>query len=795
MQSNTYILLSRICLALLLLSWLFTGCGNEPGGSGDKAADLTAGSGGKGSTQALETNHTYVGKAVCSGCHPKEAKLYSNSQHDLAMQTAGEETVLGDFNNATFNYNQITSTFYRRNEKYLVTTDGPDGKPEDFEIKYTFGVTPLQQYLIELPGGRSQALSIAWDSRKQQTGGQHWFHLYPNEKIDYRDELHWTGINQNWNYMCAGCHSTGFKKNYDADSNSYHSSWAEIDVSCEACHGPGSRHVELATGTSPDALSKIPGQGLLVDFNKALAGKWIFSEQAPIASLDATRNNDVLIDICARCHSRRTTIDSRAPVNRPLYDTHVISLLEQGLYYPDGQVNGEVYVYGSFIQSKMYAAGVSCNDCHDPHSSRLRLEGNALCLQCHKAEVYDTQKHHFHTPGTAASKCSACHMPAKKFMQIDTRYDHSFRVPRPDLSVKLGTPNTCNQCHTDRSPQWAADSLLRWYGKDVFKFQFGEALSAARRGDAGAQGLLTRVIEDHTLPAIARATAMETLGAYLNPDNIHVALEGLASGSALIRSASLNALASLDINDRFRYMHDLLADPVKSVRINAARLLAPFWSQNLPIHQKRRLDNAISEYIEAQTENIDRAYANVNLGNLYTDSEQFDKALAYYKKAMILEAGYIPAYVNMADLYRLQDRDADAEAVLRQGLDINPRAAVLDHTLGLTLVREKRYDEALTFLANAARLDPGNIRYLVVYAVALNSRGDAAKATDLLMAAYEKQPDNRDLLIYLATLNRDNGDLDKAREFAQRLVKLAPADDRQAAALLESVKEKISVAK
>ena len=790
-----HILTRRKYLALLLLIWLLSGCSNDHGGNDINTGNTAAGSDHKVRTQPAEIPYTYVGKKVCSGCHVKEVKLYTNSQHDLAMQAAGQETVLGNFNNATFTYNKFTSTFFQRNGKYYVTTDGPDGKPEDFEIKYTFGVTPLQQYLIELPGGRLQALSIAWDSREKQAGGQHWFHLYPNEKIDYRDELHWTGINQNWNYMCAGCHSTGIKKNYDPDNNSYHSSWAEVDVSCEACHGPGSRHVALASSRTPDELRKIQGQGLQVEFNKALAGKWTFSANASIASLDAARNNNVLIDICARCHSRRTTIDASAPINRPLYDTHVISLLEPGLYYPDGQVNGEVYVYGSFIQSKMYAAGVSCNDCHDPHSARLRLKGNALCLRCHKAEVYDTQKHYFHTPGTAAARCTACHMPAKKFMQIDTRYDHSFRIPRPDLSVKLGTPNTCNQCHTDRSAKWAADTVMHWYGKNVFKFHYGEALAAARRGDAGAEALLARVLTDHSLPAIARATAMENLGTYLNPDNIHLVLEGLASGNALIRSASLNALAGLDINDRLRYMRDLLADPIKSVRINAARLLAPLWNQNLPMQQKRQLDNAISEYIEAQTENCDRAYANVNLGNLYTDSQQFDKAQAYYKKAIMLEAGYIPAYVNLADLYRLQNRDMDAESILRRGLDVNPRSAVLHHTLGLTLVREKRYDEALPLLADATRLAPDNIHFLVVYAVALNSTGNPAQAIALLTAAYDKHTHNRDLLVYLATLNRDNGDSDKAREYAQRLVKLSPADDHQAAALLDSVKEKSSAYK
>lgn len=783
----------RSSLLLLLLSCTFSGCGNGTGTGAGQTRDTAAAGSPSSDGQPTVIHYAYVGKETCGGCHAEEMKLYRNSHHDQAMQFAGKETILGNFNNASFTYHDITSTFFQRNGKYFITTDGPDGRLEDFEIKYTFGVTPLQQYLVELPGGRLQALSIAWDSRRKKDGGPHWFHLYPDEKIDYQDALHWTGINQNWNYMCAECHTTGFKKNYDPDGNSYHSSRAEIDVSCEACHGPGSRHVELATDLSHEELNKIRGKGLAVNFGEALKGKWVFSGKSPIASLDAPGNNSVLIETCARCHSRRTTIDAGETFNKPLNDAHVISLLEPGLYYPDGQVNGEVYVYGSFIQSKMYAAGVDCIDCHEPHSAQLRLNGNNLCIQCHKAEIYDTTEHHFHKTGTRAAECTACHMPEKKFMRIDTRYDHSFRVPRPDLSIKLGTPNTCNQCHTDQSPMWAADTVLKWYGHDAFKFSFGEALAAAWQGDADAEDLLERVVKDSSVPAIARATAMENLGAYLNPDNIKFVLDGLKSGNALLRSASLNALSGLGINDRFRYMHDLLVDPVKSVRINAARLLAPLQLQDLPQQQKRLQDQAMQEYIDAQMQSSDRAYANVNLGDLYVDTREYEKALIFYKKAMALEAGYIPAYVNMADLYRLQDRDEESETILRHGLDINPRAAALHHALGLTLVRENKYDAALTYLSDAAKLAPDNIRFIVVYAVALNSLGETAKAIDVLTAAFKKHPRNRDLMIYLVTLHRDDGEPDKALGYAERLVRLTSGKDRQAMELLESVKEKIGV--
>src|SRR5262245_5255049 len=188
----------------------------------------------------------FVGAQACAGCHPQEHVRWSASDHARAMQMASEATVLGDFGDRRLSHAAITSTFFRRGGKFMIRTDGPDGKLADFEIKYTFGLRPLQQYLIELPGGRLQALSIAWDARSREAGGQRWFHLYPNERIDFRDELHWTRRQQNWNYMCADCHSTNVRKNYDAAADRYATTWSEINVACEACHGPGSLHVSRA---------------------------------------------------------------------------------------------------------------------------------------------------------------------------------------------------------------------------------------------------------------------------------------------------------------------------------------------------------------------------------------------------------------------------------------------------------------------------------------------------------------------------------------------------------------------
>ena len=735
---------------------------------------------------------SYVGKEACATCHEKEMELYTDSHHDLAMQIAGPDSVLGDFDNTDFEYNGIISTFFRKEDKYYVRTDGPSGILETYQIKYTFGVQPLQQYLIEFSGGRLQALGIAWDSRSRQNGGQRWFHLYPGEQIDYRDALHWTGINQNWNNMCAECHSTDIQKNYDPDTRSYATRWAEIDVSCETCHGPGSIHVQLAQDLTPQEVSKIPAGGLSVDISSTFSRQWIFREGQAIASLAQSGTNDrsgKLIDMCGRCHARRTTIDMNNVFRKSLHDTHIISLLEAGLYQDDGQINDEVYVYGSFVQSRMFQAGVNCDDCHDPHSLRLKREGNDVCLQCHRGEVYDSGEHHFHKPDSSASRCVACHMPAKNFMVIDTRLDHSLRIPRPDLSIRIGTPNACNLCHEDQSPEWALNAISNWYKKPAAGFHYGEAFQAARTGRPGAGRQLLQVINDATLPSIVRATALSSLAAYPNTDNLDTVRQTIASPAPLIRRASLSLLTTLDPRERYRTGSLLLEDPVKSVRIEAARVLAGMVNTRLAQSESGNLHTAINEYIEAQTVNSDRGFAHTNLGNLFSDMQEYDKAEQAYRTALEIEPGFVPAWINLADLYRRINREPEAESVLRSALRTNDSSALLYHALGLSLIRQKKYPDGIRNLERAARTDPDHPQFTLFYAIALNSTGDSRKAIQELEDYNGRSPFNRAVLTTLATINRDTGDIDAALNYARRLVELAP-EDSQSIRLLESLEEK-----
>jgi tetratricopeptide (TPR) repeat protein len=621
-----------------------------------------------------------VGRQACAGCHASEDRLWQGSHHDLAMQEATAATVLGDFGGATLTHFGVTSTFFRRNERFFVHTDGPDGKLHDYPVAYTFGVAPLQQYLVEMPGGRLQVLPLCWDSNNRR-----WFHLYPGEAVPAGDALHWTGPNQTWNYMCADCHSTGLRKGYDAGKNVYQTSWSEIDVSCEACHGAGSRHVTWARGDREDQ-----SKGFEIHLKDPGRGTWIADPQTGFGRRLAPAVKTDEIDTCARCHARSSAAGGLRP-----------ALLDQGLYHADGQIDGEVYEVGSFLQSRMHAKGVTCADCHEPHSLTLRRSGNALCTHCHSAAKLDTPAHHHHK----AAQCVDCHMPEKTYMSVDARRDHSLRVPRPDLSMKIGTPNACNACHTDRSAQWAANAAERWYGSP--KPHWSEAIRAGR---------LAAVADDPEIPAIVRATALSLLRRAPAPDAVPSIERGLRDREPLVRFGAVTASEALDPESRLRLASPLLADPDRSVRIEAARVLIGTSAPGL--------EPALAEFRAAQQENADRPEGRLNLGWLAAARGDLAGAEAFYRGALKLDPGYLPAFVNLADLYREQGREAEGEALLRQALRAvsdNADGASLHHALGLLLVRTGRLDAALPELARAVELAPGEARYAYVYEVAIQS--------------------------------------------------------------------------
>jgi hypothetical protein len=370
----------------------------------------------------------YVGREACVQCHAVQHEDWQGSHHDLAMQAIAEAEVLGDFDNQSFTDHGTTTTFFRRGEEYWVRSDGPDGTLQEYQVLYTFGVEPLQQYLVQFPQGHLQALNVVWDARAAAEGGQRWVHLYDSSKelISHQHPFHWTGLFQNWNTSCAECHSTDVRRNYAEDTQSYRTSWHEVDVSCESCHGPGSSHVAWAQDQS---RRDEPRRGLTND----LSGRTGWQRNPATGSVHPKAFDPNLPELhtCAPCHSRRGQLLEGQPAGTSLHDHMQLSLLDEHLYFADGSIQDEVFVFGSFLQSKMYHAGVRCTDCHNAHTLETRLPGAMVCAQCHDPEVFAVPSHHHHAIDSAGASCLDCHMPARTYMAVDDRRDHAFSIPRP----------------------------------------------------------------------------------------------------------------------------------------------------------------------------------------------------------------------------------------------------------------------------------------------------------------------------------------------------------------------------
>jgi len=684
---------------------------------------------------------TMVDEQQCQGCHQAQVKDWQGSHHQLAMQAATPQTVPADFNDVSFKSEGETTRFFRRGEEFWVNTPGTDGKAADFKVAYTFGIAPLQQYLIEVGDGRLQALGVAWDTEKNR-----WFHLYPGQGVNFKNPLHWSKPSQNANFMCVECHTTGYKRNFDAAKNTFDSQWNSLGVGCQACHGPASNHVQWAAKKG-DLLHA----GFAVD----------------LKDKDAT----VEIETCARCHARRAPLGDGYTVGKRLMDDYLPSVLTRELYALDGKIKDEVFEHGSFAQSKMADKGVRCSDCHNPHSAELKAPGNGVCLQCHntagktavstvdgrglQAKNYDSPEHTRHNAGEPGSFCVDCHMPGKFYMGNDLRHDHSFSIPRPGDKVSEQF-----KLWNSSEPEHAA--------------RYEESMALIRGGQPGAAQALYEQLARNNLPAIRRATLLAELPNYPSEQALKLATKDLSNPAPQVRESAVRAVSAfLPPTERVALYAPLLKDPVLAVRIIAARDLlsaasagglGPAW------------DKAIAEYENVQLSLLERAEANLNLAMLYQASGRGNKVEPQLRTALLRDPDFFPALVTLAQWLEANGRSDEARALVADNLKQHPDAALLQHTQGLMLVRAGDTPKAMPYLREAARLEPANAQYGFVLAVALHDGGKVDQACEQLESLLKVQPYNRNARLSLIQYYLENGQEPKAQVVMQSWKKLNPGD-------------------
>lgn len=717
----------------------------------------------------------HVGSKTCAECHQEAHGKWKESHHFHAMELPNDQTVRADFNNSLFENYGVTTKFFRKDEKYLVETENQAGEMEVFEVAYTFGWEPLQQYLVKFPDGRMQVLPTCWDVEKKE-----WYHLYPNEKIAPSDPLFWTRSLQNWDHMCADCHSTNLRKKFDEASQTFSTAYSEINVSCESCHGPGREHVELARlGTD-------------------------FKEMPDFALADVNSTNIAQIETCAKCHARRGFVHPGHHAGSSFLDHFLPEVVQPWspdmqvpTYHVDGQIDDEVYVYGSYVQSKMFHQGVKCVDCHDPHTVKLHTYDNQLCTRCHVPNDknplgFDTPSHHFHPMGTEGAKCVECHMPHKTYMGIDDRRDHSIRIPRPDLSVRFGSPNACNQCHQDKNAQWAADAITKLKGPDRPKeARHPEAFHAFRTGGPNAEKLLLETCRDVESPAFTRAGAMLALRRFISDVSFEEAKRNLDSNQSVVRVAALSKLEGMPVSEAYPELVKMLNDPIRSVRTEAARLLSRAPHSLFSPSDFRLFQEVFEELKLRYTSNLDRPESYLSLGILAENQNLPLDAEKYYRQGIRREDTYVPARMNLATLLSRRGKNQEAEKFLREAVRLQPTWGQVHYSLGLLLAEdEKRISEAIRSLERASAYWQENPRVFNNLAIAYWKSEEYEDAIISFRQASRLQPDNPEFLQNLVQLLLQQQRWNEALPFVEKIVELLP-NNPQYISLLSEIKGEV----
>ncbi|HEB91495.1 MAG TPA: tetratricopeptide repeat protein, partial [Deltaproteobacteria bacterium] len=621
------------------------------------------------------------------------------------------------------------------------------------------------------------ALPVAWDSRPEAEGGQRWFGLQPGEPTPPGDPLHWKGLAYNWNSQCASCHSTRLEKGYDAALDRFDTRYAEIDVGCEACHGPGSRHVSIERGGGMPSTPR--ESGLDVTFETWDPGVWQRTGSMRIAARTRPRAHDVQIDVCGPCHSRRTRLVASPGIGTPFLDGHRPRLLDPGLYFDDGRIRDEVYVWGSFLQSRMAMAGVRCSDCHDPHSLRLRRKGKALCLGCHAREEFDAARHHGHEPDSDAGECVACHMPERIYMRVDGRRDHSFPIPRPETSALLDAPTVCEGCHPGRGSEWAEGAIRRWRrpGRERPGHWSDRLVREGERRE-DPERWLEIALDDDVAPIVRASAWSRYAGESTGAPSLAVLQARSRQGTALERLALVEIGRRLGPGPRMALLRPLLEDERRAVRTAAAEALSDLPASGWLPADRVPLAGALREYRRAQAVNAERPESQVNLGTLALRLGDFEGAREAFRRAVSLAPYFVPAYANWADLERRRGRDAEAAALLGKAVSLAPDDPLMRHAYGLALHRTGDREGALAQLETAARSAPDDPRLVLGWALALDGIGRRDEAITILEALAERGRADADALHALVALMRDAGQLDRALAWVHRWLEWMPGDPR-----------------
>jgi tetratricopeptide (TPR) repeat protein len=663
----------------------------------------------------------YAGSASCRECHEEAYADWASSNHGLAERQVNLTADQSAFQTTKPMSDDLPDTSVGIRERRLfVATPGLTGRRETNFIERVIGNDPVRQFLVPFPDGRLQTLEASWDIRQRD-----WFDSYGREHRRPGEWGHWTGRGMNWNSMCAACHNTRLRKNYDEVTDTYQTAMAEMTVGCESCHGPLKAHN---------------------DWQKR------FGKSGKPDPTVLRLSQRQMLETCGQCHSRRAELTGDFKPGDDFQDHFDLDTVDgSDNYYPDGQVREEDYEYAAFLGSRMHAAGVTCVNCHNPHTAKVRLPGNWVCLQCHagghpNAPFIDPVAHSHHKVrgygadgelvesdlnkfssknfSETGGECVNCHMPQTVYMQRHWRHDHGFTIPDPLLTKQFGIPNACNRCHQNKSVDWALEATEKWYGNRMERptRQRAQTFARARAGDATAVEPLLQLLAGNET-SYWKAAAINLLEPWAGVPSVQTALlASLNHSNALVRTKAIRMLETSTTQPTVEIENALpakLTDETRSVRVAAA------WA----LRGSLELTNPAARELEwSLNQNADQPIGQLQKGAFFVARNDLPNALEHYRKAAAWDMNSAPIRHDLAIIYGMLNRNRDALEQLQEAVRLDPNEAEYHYKLALAWHEVGNLRATISELENAVRLNPHHARAWYNLGLAFDADHNADRA-------------------------------------------------------------------
>jgi tetratricopeptide (TPR) repeat protein len=662
---------------------------------------------------------------------------------------------------------------------YRADISGPDGLVRErgaggekkYRIEHVLGGKNVYYFLTPLEKGRLQTLPVAYDVQKKEwfdtaaSGIRHFPGGQTGEQVDWKDSAY------TFNTSCHGCHVSQLSSNYDLETDTYTTTWAEPGINCEACHGPSAEHNrvfrEAPEGQKPQDV-------------KIISWKSFTPEQKNAA--------------CSICHAKMSPITATFAPGDRFFDHFDMATVEDPDFYPDGRDLGENYTYTSWMMSPCAKAGkLHCVTCHTS-SGRYRFKAeekaNDACMPCHENHVKNAPAHTHHQEGSTGNKCISCHMPMTSFARMN-RTDHSMLPPAPAATMAFQSPNACNLCHADKDAAWADKYVREWRARDYQAplLKRASLVDAGRRRDWKQLPAMLDYIGGKDRDEIFATSLIRMVASSGDARIAPVLIEAIKDTSPLVRAAAADGLQHVPTREAVQALADATGDELRLVLVRAASSLAVYPDFPLDEADRSRVEAANKEHLASLTARPDQWSSHYNLGNYHLNRGDLEPAISSYETALKLEPRAVLAMVNesMAHAQTGDNQKADellqkalkvapsnpaanfnmgllkaerndpkgAEQYLQEALKADPQMAQAAYNLCIIASRDKdRIDEAVAWCRQAADLRPREPKYAYTLAFYLNQKGDRDEAARTLRAIVETYPGYKDAQVLLWEISK-----------------------------------------